>query len=233
MKRKASSSDLIKQEKLRELKRKNQCIALSETFKKNLYNKIDQTITLSNRNDPSIKIYYPISAFLFGVKEIEPQKLTMKSFYSNQYSRYIDYICFDYIIDDTDIIKKLFGKNTFNTRNYSDSKGFVDFGECKGGILEIEISKGKPFKIHYDSYFEEMTPTSFFYWKKKYVFENGQMILNYYLNYCKEWVIKIDCNYNILINLLLINIFFNVIINNVTNSNYHSFSSDLWRVQHI
>jgi hypothetical protein len=74
-----------------------------------------------------------------------------------------------------DPLNILLGPTALLGRRYPDSTGKIDFAHLQGGLLLPEISATYPATIAYNHYTMDMT-LSFYYWKKKALKENGEIV---------------------------------------------------------
>jgi len=79
-------------------------------------------------------------------------------------------------LTSSDPVNSLFGSEALAIRNYSDSKGEVDYSAKKGGELRPIISEERPINISYNTRNWEMSVKFYFEKHKAFLNPDGAII---------------------------------------------------------
>ncbi len=135
MKKKSYTTDLEARTKFEHLKMVTPVEQPNDNIKQMITRRIDKKVNLVLRKEPCISFYCPLS-FVFSILgNTEPKKTSETLFYSCLESKYLECLEIEWIVEDFETAKKMFGDKAFSPRNYPDSNGVIDFRNKQGREL--------------------------------------------------------------------------------------------------
>lgn len=136
----------------------------------------DRAICLEKRLDPTISFFYPPELVFPRLAKIAPKKIQQKSDFSNQEGKHITFLLIYWDLTTKESVDTLLGSKIMSIRNYTDSKGEVNYAEKKGGELRPLISVQHPFCITYSTRTWELSVRFRFDKLKGFIDESGKTI---------------------------------------------------------
>lgn len=138
--------------------------------------RFDFLITLEKRNNPTTSFNYPQELFFAKTAHLglQPTTIAPKSYFSSLAEKYVDYLSLTYKIVQYNQVVELFGDRALSERRYPDSKGEIDFLNCKGGKLLPQASSHHPALVTFNTLYNEIKIDFYFSKVKKVKNEVGE-----------------------------------------------------------